>query len=222
MKMTTEQLLKIEAYLDSKELVQIDLRNEVLDHMANGIENSMNQKNLSFTEALELETKKWNHELVGYSSSWLGWAYHGPKIMMQKCVKKTKKVYLKTSITAFIIAILLYNLIIVFNFEQFKVLIKNTLGISYIGILCAMLYFHLKIKKSAFQTSYSYLFKIHAAGVGFVFLIFNPLWANFNVFQENEKIVISILFMHSFFITFSFIFWNLYVAHMRAKKFEPA
>jgi len=93
MGLTFEQLKRIEKYLDFKELNQIDLREEVLDHMANSIEVAL-EKGSSFSDAFNLEIKKWNKDLELYSSFWLGIAWVGPKIMIKKCIRLVKKIYL--------------------------------------------------------------------------------------------------------------------------------
>ncbi|MFW2376175.1 MAG: hypothetical protein ACN4ES_06490, partial [Cellulophaga baltica] len=54
-----DQLLNIETYLNQKDLTQIDLRNEVLDHIANGIETKMDSESRSFEEAFSKEVITW-------------------------------------------------------------------------------------------------------------------------------------------------------------------
>ena len=222
MRLTEIQIGKIKAYLNFKELFHLDLRNEVLDHIANGIENSIDRKKLDFNSAFDLEIKKWNNELAGYSTSWLGWAYHGPKIMMRKCAKITKRAYLQSTIIALVLALIL-NLISTVISPAFSTLfMKIMLGISYLTILSAMLFFYYRIKQSDYQTSYSYLYRIHTIGCGFVFLVLNPLWTNLLNFKGNLEVVIVNLFAHLFFIIFSLIFWDLYKSHMNINTFKVA
>lgn len=222
MKLADKQLLEIEKYLDLKELTHLDLRYEVLDHMINGIEKSMSEESLSFEDSFDLEIKKWNPELTSFSSLWLGWAYSGPRIMIQKCARITRKAYLKSSLFAILLSIILYFFSTILSPEPYETFIKNMLGISYLAILSAMVFFHFKIRHSVNKTSYSYLFRIHAIGFGFVFLILNPLWMNLLNFRKEPKIIFASLFMHLFIIAFSGIFWDLYKSHKNTKKYRLA
>ncbi|MFK5973078.1 MAG: hypothetical protein QM485_07335 [Flavobacteriaceae bacterium] len=67
MKLTKDQIQKIENYLDIKRLTHLDLKIEVKDHMATDIENVMEEDSLGFQDAFEAANDKWNPELADYS-----------------------------------------------------------------------------------------------------------------------------------------------------------
>lgn len=213
-----EQIHQIEAYLNFKELTQIDLRNEVLDHMSNGIEKSIKEKDLSFEEAFNQEGKKWNLELENYSNFWLGWAWSGPKLMIKKCVAQMKKTYFTTLIFTLLLMALSYSMITFFQIGKHLDLITKALGILYLGFFFSIVFAHLKIKFSKFTTSYSYLFKINAVGSAFFYLWFNPIWSKFSGFETAGTEMWVTLFFHMLLISFAYTYWDLYKLHFNVNK----
>ena len=218
MGLTTEQIHQIETYLNFKELTQIDLRNEVLDHMSNGIEKSIKEKDLSFEEAFNQEGKKWNLELENYSNFWLGWAWSGPKLMIKKCVAQMKKTYFITLIFTLLLMALSYSMITFFQFGKHLDLMTKALGILYLGFFFSIVFAHLKIKFSKFTTSYSYLFKINAVGSAFFYLWFNPIWSKFSGFETAGTEMWVTLFFHMLLISFAYTYWDLYKLHFNVNK----
>ncbi len=145
MSLTQDQIQQIETYLNFKELTHLDLRNEVLDHMAIGIETSLQENKGNFKDALNKEVKKWNIELSNYSSFWLGWSWAGPKILIRKCVGKAKLFYLRTIVATAALMIILHLVYKVFNVVKFMDELNIVLGLGYLVFLGLILFFHLKI-----------------------------------------------------------------------------
>lgn len=219
MKLSQNQIQKIETYLDFKELIQVDLRNEVMDHMATEIERSMGEKELDFNEALNQSITNWNLELADYSSWWIGWAWVGPKLMMQKAVKKTKQIYLRTILGIAVLMALFHLIYKVFDVSVFYETFNIVLGISYVIFLGLLLFGHFRIKNSDYHTSYRFLFKIHAIGFAFMYFVYNPIWNDSMMIFDLNPNYLWILFFHSFLISFAYTFWDLYQAHFKAKKY---
>jgi len=218
MGLTSEQIQQIVTYLNFKELTHLDLRNELLDHMAIGIEKSIEEKDLGFEKAFNQEVKKWNLELENYSSFWLGWAWSGPKLMIKKCVAQTKKTYLINLISTLLLMALSYSMITFFQFGKYLDLMTKALGILYLGFFFSIVFAHLKIKFSKFTTSYSYLFKIHAVGSAFFYLWFNPLWSKFSGFETAGTEMWVTLFFHMLLTSFAYTYWDLFKLHFNANK----
>lgn len=218
MKLNQKQLLQIEKHLDYRKLTQVDLRNEVLDHMALNIEEAMENHNQSFEDAFNTETQLWNEELKDYSSLWLGLIWVGPKLMMKKCVKEIKRMYLFTALLAISSLFTAFIISKVFLFEEQIPQLDNIIGGIYLGCFLFMLVTFFKIKASDFKTTYSYLFKINAIGVASIYLVYNPIWSDFIptslIFNEN---IFAILF-HSSMLVYGYQFWVLYLKHLEAKK----
>ena len=214
MGLSTEQVQHIETYLNFKELMHLDLLNEVLDHMAIGIEKSIKEKDLGFQEAFSKEVRKWNLELENYSSFWLGWAWTGPRILIDKGVKKAKQIYRRTLLATLVVAMsihLIYNTLIVIEPSKF---LNAIVGSAYIVIL----FFFWRIKATNHQTTYSFLFKINAIGFAFMYLAFNPILLDRTMIFGKEETYYWALFLHSFLFSFVYSFWDLYKSHFTSKK----
>ena len=89
MELTKEQIKRVEKYLDVKKVYYLDVRIEVLDHIASELENNIDE-NTPFEEAFRNTTKKWNTILQNSSSGYLGYAYVKPKVIIDKMKKYVK------------------------------------------------------------------------------------------------------------------------------------
>lgn len=212
-----EQIQLIEKYLDNKELVQLDIRNEVLDHIANGIENSIEKDKISFENALKLEILKWDKALMNHSNLLLGLLYTGPRILITKCVKTLKRLYLYIVVLAFVIAVLLGKIHQYFNEEMLRA-ISSFLGYIYLtAFVLAGTYFFI-LKKSNHKTSYGFLFGAHFLGSCIYYIIYNPLFLDMMpVFSENDYAWILYGF-HGILISLIYSFYFLYKAHLKTQK----
>ncbi len=218
MKLNQKQLSQLEKYLDFKELEQADLRNEVFDHMALNIERAMNDDNLGFIDAYKAEIQLWNIELKDYSSWWLGWSWVGPKLMMKKCVKEIKQMYLWSTVFAatFLFMIFLFNK--VFKIALLKDEFNIGLGITYMLIFVGVLVGFYKMKATGIETTYRHLYKINAIGFCFMYLVFNPLWSDFSSFSLLNGDVLFSALLHAVLLVFGYHFWALYRKHFNTKK----
>jgi hypothetical protein len=218
MKLNPKQILQIEKHLDFKELVQVDLRSEVLDHMASNIENTIQRDNLEFNEAFNAEIKLWNEDLKEYSSSWLGYAWVGPKLLMQKCVKEVKRMYLFSICLTAMLSAIGIQLTKVLKMELPTSAISNVLGIIYLlsFVLTGIGFYKMKVSK--IQTTYRHIYKINTIGFSFMYLAFNPLWSDsFRTSLYVEDTFFGVL-LHSFVLIFGYHSWRLYCKHFDVKK----
>lgn len=218
MKLNEKQLLQIEKHLDFKELTQVDLRNEVLDHMAINIESAMKNDNLEFANAFKIETQNWHSELESSSSAWMGWYWVGPKILMNKCDKEVKKMYLSSVIMTIGLLFFTYCIHKLFRIELFAADLKIGLGTLYLLIFIFVLTGFYKIKISRIQTTYSYLYKLNCIGFGFMFLAFNPFW-NDGIIEAlfNEDALFG-AFFHAVLLSVGSHFLTFYRKHFGAKR----
>jgi len=215
MGLTFEQLKRIEKYLDFKELNQIDLREEVLDHMANSIEVAL-EKGSSFSDAFNLEIKKWNKDLELYSSFWLGIAWVGPKIMIKKCIRLIKKIYfVSIPISILITAIS----VLIFNFISEKLFYK-TLDICISGIFIGLFLMYAVgffcIKKSKTETTYQYFYKIQGWGWSCVLVSLNPMFSSQQYYTQNMGFYK--LFLPVFSLVFFCHLFKIYSEHFGVAK----
>jgi hypothetical protein len=66
--LSKEQLQRVTHYLNVKDIIYMDLRMEVFDHIVSDIEAKMGAENLDFEIAFYSVTDKWNEHLIQESS----------------------------------------------------------------------------------------------------------------------------------------------------------
>ncbi|MEO9660612.1 hypothetical protein [Maribacter dokdonensis] len=213
MKLQQSELKQIRDFLDKKELFQIDLRAEIYDHIIESTCQNMRLNSVDFDEAFSVETQRWNIELDNYSSFWLGLYWNGPRIMISKSVKQIKKVYLKSTLASLFIVLTAFILNGIFSIT-FLDSISKIIGAVYIIFFVILLVYDYRIKTTDYQTTFSFLFKINAIGVGFVYVLYNPLWTNFMSIYDDGSLMYISIGLHAFAISFFFYFSSLYNSHM--------
>lgn len=219
MKLNQDQLANIVGFLNRMELTQIDLRNEVLDHISEGISEGMLSKQLTFEKAFAIEKQKWRDDLESHSSYWLGLMWMGPKIMIQKCVKQSKIMYLKATLPAVIVLLFFYSTENLWK-EQILIILNSFVGIGYIGLFLLLLFLNYKMKRTGYETSYSFLFKINAITFSFLLVLYNPLVSDILSLEKEGSTAYVSLFVHAFTLAFSWFFVQFYKFHSEVQKME--
>ncbi len=206
MKLSKEQIQQVEGYLTNKRLKYIDVRYEVLDHMVTDIEQLIELKDQSFSNASENVFAKWNKNFVTRSSFWIGSGFSGPKIFIDNSITIYKKMVFKIQLIAFVVIIGFGNFsnyfkVLQSNYSQEITLVfKTTASISMI----LLLYWFYQIKKTKLQTSYSFLF---TRSVLFSVLMFGVLGL---LLSEGNSMILA-------FIVFGlWSGWLLYKNHMKS------
>lgn len=92
MKLTAEQIEKINQALIEKGLIYDDIKQEVTDHIASEIENQLANNQSNFTDVFEDVFSKWESELKLTSNWWSG-GLEAPKIVIDKYVLQLKKLF---------------------------------------------------------------------------------------------------------------------------------
>jgi len=159
MELTQEQIRRIENYLDSKNLVYIDIRIEVLDHMISDIEKKMSIENINFNDAFKMSVRKW-HPQLSLSSSWIiGLVYSRPKIVIQKATKIFLKWFVLLALLLIVTAFFETKETVAFinkNFPfNFNIAVMSLLIISNSFIVN----WYIKILRSKTKSSYLFLFE---------------------------------------------------------------
>ena len=210
MKLTEQQLQRVEHYLNVKDITYIDLRMEVLDHIVSDIETKMVKENLDFETVFYNVTDKWNPQLKETSSWLFGIGFSAPKIVIQKA----KKVYWKQYILLFASYFLPFILLTHFNFEiqnpnefNFFIIIKSTVVLSFVAFIYMLL-----TKNNKIKTTYGFILKAQSLGViaGLILLLLF-----FTKLKELNGIYIG-MFCSSVFMTFSY--FHFYKKHKEAIK----
>ena len=166
MELTTEQLQRVESYLDKKEITYIDIRTEVFDHIVSDIEAKMETEKLDFETVFYSVTDKWNIHLKQESSFYFGSMFSVPKIVLEKAKKSFKKYYI-IGVLVFLIPFLSIRILNpVFTEET-----KNTINLflQIVTILSFVVFAILMIIKSINKTQTTYRFILNTQSLSFIF-----------------------------------------------------
>lgn len=222
MKLNKEQIQEIEYTLNKRGLDYIDLKYELLDHIATDIEQRMTKNELlSFDEAFNQAFDKWKDALRNSSSLLLGLAYSRPKIVVQACVNILKRGSFMLTLYGGAITLVLY-LLIKLGLLHFSEFFFNVVGILQfiIGGGLLLLFFH--IKSSSYKTSYSFIYNINVAPFSIYYFIFN-----YNITMIGYPFEGGFLSLISLFVQVEMLLYPIYAFwifqnHVKAKslKFE--
>ncbi|PQJ76874.1 hypothetical protein [Polaribacter glomeratus] len=213
MELTTEQLQKVEDYLNLKDITYIDLRMEVFDHIISDIEVKLVDENVDFETIFYLVTDIWDKHLKQSSSFYFGVAYTAPKIVIDKAKKYFKKWFFLILPTYFIP----YFIIVKTN-TFFTEIIKNSIHLFFqiVTVLSFMFFLLLLFKKykNEKKTTYSFILKTQSlnALVGFLFLI-NLNFLDNDGFIDASKSGILMAFIFS-----TYSYFHFYKKHLEAIK----
>ncbi len=160
-KLTREQLQKIEAYLNNNDIEYIDLHLEVLDHISTDIESEMTENNTSFENAFDEVKLKWRKTFSYKWSFWLGLTNGGSKLFIDHCLKIYKPVLIKGGIV-----LLLFLTLTLFFYEELEITlapfqnVAKILFLVFSMIYVSLLYYwKFKVNSAGKNTSYYYLYK---------------------------------------------------------------
>lgn len=221
MSLTKDQIQDIELYLEQKKLYELDVKMEVIDHFANGIEHSMNVNEIDFLDAFDIECLKWENDLKIYTS-FLFTHNESPRIVAKKGKKEERKILIAALVFAVFVTILSFLFKTSIE-EKIDISFLNKLiGYSYLFSLICIIFFYFSMTKTRKKSTYRGLFIINLSGFFPWFFLFNPLWSSWNNIVNNESLYASGVFINAFLLCFSFSFFSLYRKHMRFTKFVIA
>jgi hypothetical protein len=211
MKLTTEQIAKINQTLIEKGLIYEDIKLELIDHIASEIEAEMEEKEISFETAFKKAFENWKEQLRPSSSFWLRGNKSIPKIISYKCNQMIKRVFLM-SITMGLVTAFLVTLIFkkIAN-EEVLFLLNSILKVISISGIMLFIYCKYRLWQSKRKSSYSYLFSQNGFGQIFnlIFIAtgcfkFNGNTTFFNFHFMNTFFPITLLFISAFYLTLVF------------------
>ena len=201
MELTTEQLQRVEHYLNVKEITYIDIRMEVLDHIVSDIEAKTETETLDFETVFYNVTDKWNVHLK-QSSSWIfGLANSAPKIVLKKAKNNFKNWFLITNSLMILLSMGEKELNLSFS-ESTQVFLTNSLVI--INIISSFILVFLMTKNSKIKekTSYSFILKTQNLGVvlGFIAIIFSGIIEGVTTTYSFTLMYIAVTYIYSHFL----------------------
>lgn len=197
MKLTVEQIDKIDIILDKLGLDFLDFKLEIKDHIACEVEKEMQLNQSDFNATLLLVLKQWEDKLVLTESLFISNKRTFPKIVVDQLFKR----FLIYNIAlAFSI---LFGAIIYINF--LKDLVNDSLYVNFfkwIFISCFFIFsvFKLIIYLKKIKTSYSYMFNQNFWFLTLYF-VFVFLWDSsfMNFISFSLLIIISPFLIYSFY-----------------------
>lgn len=156
--LTSTQLAQIESYLTKRNMIHIDIRLEVLDHMISDIELAMEENEMSFELAFEKTKKEWNKHFKSTSSLVFGVQYNGPKLMLEKAKKLFRIHYFAFILLYFVLFIGLETLQISIQ-EKMTVYLNYILNTVMTIATIWLAYLFYTTTKSKQQTTFSFILK---------------------------------------------------------------
>lgn len=164
MKLNAEQINTIDAILEKLGVVYIDYKFEILDHIASEVEESMNETGDDFEKSLEIILKRWQPKLKKSSSTWFGYSWEMPEIMMQKALKLYKrKMLLLVALSMFFAFLIYFFGETIFEFyDVIRVYFSIVVAFQFVG--------YLKIRISSKKSTFGFLYKQQF--LAFLFLYF--------------------------------------------------
>ena len=212
MKLTKEQIQKIEHYLDARKITQIDLRMEVFDHIVSDIERLIIEENL-FEDAFAMVRIRWQKHFKETNSFYFGIAYSAPNIVLKKAKSIYKKWFL-IFFSAYIIPVLIIKNI---NFSISKYLRDNIItSIKIISVFLFFTFIFLLFKKYKTKgiTTYSFVLKTQTWN-----LIFAPIMLfNFLFLMNNESINSLSIGVFSVFLFSVYSYYHFLKKHLEILK----
>ena len=160
MKLTKEQVQKIEGYLNNKKVIYIDIRFEILDHIISDVEFIIENNNSSFEDAFSEVKLKWNKSLKNTSSFLIGLANEGPSILINKCLRIYKPFFYKSLLVISIVSVVFYSVNKSFNYSlaNYKESISFVISIALSFYIVLAVYGYIKIKIKKVNSTYSFLY----------------------------------------------------------------
>jgi hypothetical protein len=172
MKLTTEQIAKIEETLVLNGVVFEDIKLELIDHIASEIENNIGENNILFEAAFYQTFENWKQQLSPRSSLWIGTNDVAPQIVIDKIILSSKKLFIRALFFVLITTIVLTALVRNLNNELALENIRNLLRVVFILELLFVVVCKFLIWKSKSITSYGLIYKklnIFSLGVLLIF-----------------------------------------------------
>ncbi|NNC33926.1 MAG: hypothetical protein HKO09_03515 [Croceitalea sp.] len=206
MKLTQEQIQSIDTYLKNHDIQFIDVRAELVDHIASDEENRMNQNNQTFYNAFKDYMVENKRTLLKHYES------HKKKMLYKslgvywKFLKKPKQVLLFTAIFLFLT---FFEKFFAFSFPHIKfswALIFGTMAFYFFATWTKA--------KNRYSGLESLLWPLTLLGYAMIFL-FN-ITADKPMFYETAPMITNLF--TSLIISFNLVFWQLFITTRKKLK----
>lgn len=154
MKLTKEQITIISDYIDYCGIKEIDIKLELLDHIATQTEEAIVMDGVSFEQALRKVMANWYPLFTKEKSFHIGLFYTFPKIVMKKIEARVRKTYIYLVISFILWTLLTFVLKLEFSINEITNSVVNFVSIA-IGIAIVSILIRINFKTKA--TTYRFL-----------------------------------------------------------------
>ncbi len=174
MKLTTEQIAKIEETLVLNGLIYQDVTLEIVDHIASEIEERMSHEEISFEIVYKSVFEKWKSALeISSSYAWLGAFFKASRFVVDKLVIYSKRQTLNILFSALTFGFLLVFILLSTLEKQTFEAISFALKGAYLVLMVSTIISLFLIWRSVIKTTYGRLFLFRGWLVFLFFLQFN-------------------------------------------------
>ena len=201
MKLTIEQIAKIDETLVLNGVVYDDIKIELTDHIASDIEEVMINQGVDFKTALINSFDKWEAQLRPASNAfWTPFWLNGPKLFIDKWVKESKQQSLYWLLLSVFITFTTVWIIMQNKSNKFLVQLEQGYEILLILLIVFLFIGRYFVYKSETKTIFSYMFNVHCLG-SVLILAIQLICIEFDwyyIFAMNQKFTMNRLFFNVF------------------------
>jgi hypothetical protein len=206
MKLTAEQIEKIEETLVLNGIQYEDIKLELTDHIASEIEEKISSQGFSFEVAFHEVFDNWKYQMKPSSSFWVGLIYSSPKIVMHRWKSTTKLQQFKS---LFIAIIPTLGLVSIFKIYNNSGIIDNFIKGFSLVFFFLIIYYRVIIWKSKRKTTFSLMFGRNSNVILFYMMLF--VIAPLRISEINILRNIFSTFLASWFMVY--LFFNMQLAY---------
>jgi hypothetical protein len=222
MKLSTEQIAKIEETLVMNGVDYDDIKLELIDHIASDIEEIMIKQEIVFEMALIHAFDKWEVQLRPESNPfWAPFWLNGPKLFMDKWVKETKQQIFYWMLLSVVISLLTAWIITKKKSNLLLIQLEQGYELLLIVLLVFLFTGRYFIFKSRTKTIFSYMFNVHCVGSVLILAIqlFSIEFDSYFIFAINQKFIMRRLFF-SVWINIWYVVYSIYSFYFLINHFQ--
>lgn len=222
MKLTTEQISKIDETLVLNGVVYDDIKIELTDHIASDIEEVMIKQGVDFKTALISSFDKWEAQLRPVSNAfWTPFWLYGPKLFIDKWVKESKQQFLYWLLLSVVITFTTVWIIMQNKTNKFLVQLEQGYEILLIVLILFLFIGRYFVFKSPAKTIFSYMFNVHCVGSVLILAIqlFSIESDSYFIFAMNQKFIMKRLFF-TIFLNIWYIVHSIYLFYFLYNHFQ--
>jgi len=221
MKLTTDQIAKIDETLVLNGVVYEDIKLELIDHIASEIEDKIQNEGVYFDLALKNSFYERRNILKTSSAPyWLGNFFNAPKIVIDKCVSNTQDLAKSTYFSAVIASFILTGFYQIYHGEKIIRISDNIIQAFFIFFSLSTLTLYFVALNSKIKTTYSRLFIRRGWSMAIFLLMISFGEMQIHFYRPNMSVFIIAIGNTCYMTLFSYTLlnMNLVVKHFKTLK----